>query len=98
MYNSDSGEENLDIDALSQEMSGERPVGWVQWFCSLEGHEYLLQIETEFIAEGFNMHGLLKQFNLYAVMSGRGKKMSKDRFRKCISMILSPIAPNEEDL
>jgi casein kinase II subunit beta len=24
--------------------------------------------------------------------------MSKDRFRKCISMILSPLAPNTEDL
>jgi casein kinase II subunit beta len=31
-------------------------------------------------------------------MQGGDRRMSKDRFRKCISMILSPLAPNTEDL
>jgi hypothetical protein len=42
VYNSDSGEENVDIDALSQEMSGQPPQGWIQWYCTLEGNEFLL--------------------------------------------------------
>ena len=76
-------------------------MGWIQWYCSLEGHEFLLQIDPEYIRDGFNMHGLLKQINMYWALNGSASSssiMSKDRFRKCINMILSPIAPNSEDL
>lgn len=76
------------MDALSDDLGPDRPQGWIQWYCSLEGHEYLLQIEAEYIKDGFNLHGLLRQVN------GPSRKMSKDRFRKCLSMILSPLAPN----
>lgn len=84
VYNSDSAEgDPLEAEPLEAE------AGWIPWFCALEGHEHLLQVEPEFIADGFNMHGLLRQYNVFL-----GRKLSKDRFRKCISMILSPLAPN----
>lgn len=104
VYNSDSGEENVDIDALSQEMSGQPPQGWIQWYCTLEGNEFLLQIEPEYIKDTFNLHGLLKQINILGALTSSGgggapyKKMSKERFRKCIAVIISNHAPNPEDL
>lgn len=86
VYNSDSAEDTIEVKP-------EAEVGWIPWFCALEGHEHLLQVEAEFIADGFNTHGLLRQYNVFF-----GRRLSKDRFRKCISMILSPISPNKEDL
>lgn len=83
-YNSDSGEENVDIDALSDDIAGAQ-MGWIQWFCSLEGHEFLAEIDEEFIKDSFNLYGLQALF-------------PKDKFKTCIKMILSPLAPNEEDL
>ena len=83
-YNSDSGEDNVDIDALSDELGGPQ-MGWIQWFCSLEGHEFLVEIDVDFIKDQFNLFGLQSQF-------------PKDKLKTCTKMILSPLAPNEEDL
>lgn len=58
-YDSESAEENVDIDALSEEYSS---MGWIQWFCSLEGHEFMVEIEEEFIKDNFNLVGLEKSF------------------------------------
>ena len=83
-YNSDSGEEHVDIDAISDEM-GAATMGWIQWFCSLEGHEFLAEIDEEYIRDPFNLYGLQANF-------------TKEKFKTCLKMILSPLAPNEEDL
>ena len=81
-YNSDSGEENVDIDAMSEEGA---QMGWIKWFCGLEGHEFLVEIDEDFIRDQFNLYGLQVSF-------------PKDKFKTCLKMILSPLAPNEEDL
>jgi hypothetical protein len=47
-YNSDSGEEHVDIDAMSDDAS---QVGWIRWFCSLEGHEFLAEVDEDFIKD-----------------------------------------------
>lgn len=60
-------------------------MGWIQWFCSLEGHEFMVEVDEEFIRDPFNLHGL--QTNI-----------SKQKFKTCMRMILSPQAPNEDDL
>lgn len=89
-YNSDSGAEdgagNVDIDALSDELNGGPQLGWIQWFCSLEGHEFLVEIDIDYIKD--------HQFNLYGLQA----TFPKDKFKTCVKMILSPLAPNEEDL
>lgn len=59
--------------------------GWVQWFCALEGHEFLVEVEEEFLSDKFNHYGLHAQF-------------PKDKFKTLIKIILSAVAPNEEDL
>ena len=66
VYNSDSGgEEQVDIDGLSDEMNGGGPggavgsgPGWIQWFCGLDGHEFLVDIDLDFIRDPFNIYGL----------------------------------------
>ena len=60
-------------------------MGWIQWYCSLEGHEFLVEIEEEYIKDAFNLYGLNTHF-------------PKDKFKTFQKMILSPLAPNEEDL
>jgi len=56
---SDSQEENVDIEALSDENPN---LGWIQWFCSLEGHEFMTEIDEDFIKDQFNLYGLQAKF------------------------------------
>lgn len=97
-YNSDSGEGDFGIDDMisdddnnggrnagNGEAEGVGAQGWIQWFCSLEGHEYMIEVDDEYIKDHFNLYGL--QSNL-----------GKEKFKQCIKMIISPQSPNEEDL
>ena len=63
-------------------------MGWFQWFCSLEGHEYMVEVDNDYIRDPFNLYGLQAQMT----------NLSKEKFKQCIKMILSPQSPNEEDL
>jgi len=67
-------------------MGHNNSMGWIQWFCSLEGHEFLIEVEDEFIKDPFNLYGL------------QAMLPNKQKFKTCVKMILSPLAPNEEDL
>lgn len=78
-----ASDSNMDFDTLSDENVG--PGGWIQWFCSLEGHDFLVEIEEEYIKDFFNLYGLKKRFKT-------------DRYSTCIKMILSNYSPTEEDL
>jgi hypothetical protein len=43
---------HLFILAFVEEMT------WVQWFCSLPGHEFFCEVSEEFIDDDFNLTGL----------------------------------------
>ena len=60
---------------------------WIQWFCSLEGHEFLVEIDDEFIRDPFNLMGI-----------GQEAKYTKEKLKNCMRMVLSPQQPSEEDL
>ena len=91
-YNSDSGDGDFQMDEMSDGDLG-RPnadggtssMGWIQWFCQLEGHEYMVEVDDTFIRDPVNLFGLQTQ-------------LGKDKFKQCIKMILSPQNPNEDDL
>ena len=60
-------------------------IGWIKWFCQLDGHEFLVEVDTDFIQDPFNLQGLQERF-------------TKEKMKTCLRMILSPQQPNEEDL
>jgi casein kinase II subunit beta len=33
-------------------------MGWIEWFCELDGHEFLIEIDEEYIVDAFNLYGL----------------------------------------
>lgn len=85
-YNSESDEDQYEIDGFSDDPALQNQQnGWIKWFCSLEGHEFLVEVDNEFIQDPFNLQGLQERF-------------SKDKMKTCLRMILSPQSPNEEDL
>ena len=57
--------------------------GWIQWFCSLEGHDYYAEIDEDFIRDPFNLYGVRAQIPM---------------FDEAYEMILSPDSPDEESL
>jgi casein kinase II subunit beta len=31
---------------------------WVQWFCSLQGHEFYAEVDEDYLRDNFNLYGL----------------------------------------
>ena len=53
-----SDDSNVDFDNISDDDSS--PNGWIKWFCSLEGHDFLVEVEEDFVKDSFNLYGLKK--------------------------------------
>ena len=32
--------------------------GWISWFCDLEGHEFFVEVDNDYIRDSFNLYGL----------------------------------------
>ncbi len=39
--------------------------GWIQWFCQLEGNEFFVEIEEDFILNKWNLYGINKVLRNY---------------------------------
>lgn len=48
----DSDDQNL-YDDISEG-------GWIQWFCQLEGNEFFIEIDEDFISDHTNLFGMGK--------------------------------------
>lgn len=92
---------NLDLNfqqmGISPEQMMKPPMltGWIQWFISLEDHDFLLEIDVDFINDKMN---LLKLREEYQSTQLQQKNMEDDRYRECLRLIKSSKVPNEEDL
>ena len=64
------------------DMEDNEMLSWIQWFCALEGQEFLVEVDPEFVKE--NLHGLQK-------------KLNTKRFKECVKLILSN-EPSQESL
>ncbi len=84
----DNSSENLEFDGVSEG-------GWIQWFCALEGNDFFVEIEEEYIRDSFNLYGLKGKFEAerYRWVSGFYYLA-----RECLELILSPYSPTEQDL
>ena len=84
--NGDSSSEHLEVEGVTEG-------GWIQWFCSLEGNDFFVEVEEEFIRDPFNLYGLKHKFD-----HERYKYLSHKPLRDCMELIVSPYAPTEHDL
>lgn len=81
LYTADELTVNEDEEEEEEEEVSED--GWIQWFCSLEGHEFFAEISDDYIEDSFNLYGI---------------KTKVPHYREAIELIISGSAPDEEDL
>ena len=51
-----------DSDAMS---SSSEEVSWIEWFCTMKGHEIFCEVQEDYITDHFNLTGLNKQVPNY---------------------------------
>ena len=39
--------------------------GWIQWFCELDGNDYLLEVDEDYIRDAFNLYGIRAKIKNY---------------------------------
>ena len=57
---------------------------WINWFCDIEGHEFFVDVDEDFIRDSFNLW--------------RIKSQVPNRYDDALEMILSTEIPDSEDL
>ena len=62
-------------------------LSWMEWFCSLEDHEFVTTVDRVFLSDKFNLLKLDKQVSFSGI-----------RFKDCLKLIAAPKAPEPEDL
>lgn len=53
------------LDNLYDDDDSESGNGWISWFCDLEGHEFFVEVDEEYIRDNFNLHGLREKVQLF---------------------------------
>lgn len=57
------------LENLYDEDDSESGSGWIQWFCDLEGHEFFIEVDEDFIRDNFNLHGLRERVTYFKYVS-----------------------------
>ena len=57
--------------------------GWISWFCQLDGNEFFIEVEDNFIKSSMNLYGLQKSIK---------------NFKHYLDIILSPDSPSDTNL
>jgi len=65
-----------------EEDDGAAEGGWITWFCRMEEHELLVEVDEEYVRDNFNLYGL---------------KARIENYDKALKMILSSEQPDAED-
>ena len=68
---------------MSESENSSEDTGWISWFCDLEGHEFFVEIDAEYIKDAFNLYGLKEKI---------------PKYNEGVKMILSSTSPDSEDL
>jgi len=83
---SDSSGNNIQVEGHSEG-------GWIQWFCSLEGNEFLVEVDEDYLRDPFNLYDLKQQID-----PTRFKYSIWFSGSEYINLILSPRMPKETEL
>jgi hypothetical protein len=71
-----------DVPSMAFPQQPEKPrVTWIEWFSTLEGHEFLLQVDRQFIKDKINMICLNDK--------ALGVHIDKKRMGECLRLLLS---------
>ena len=54
-------DDDSDVDIVNPEVVPKDT--WISWFCSLDGHEYLTEVEVDYLTNPHNLLGLKKAIN-----------------------------------
>lgn len=49
----------------SSSYSSDQSEGWINWFISLEDHQFFCKVDDEYITDTFNLYGLKQMFDHY---------------------------------
>ena len=39
--------------------------GWISWFCDLEGHEFFVEVDNDYIRDSFKLYGLKERITRF---------------------------------
>ena len=53
------------LESLYDEDDSESGSGWIQWFCDLEGHEFFIEVDEDYIRDNLNLHGLRERLTYF---------------------------------
>ena len=78
--------------ALQHNQSQMEVKTWVEWYLIQEDHDYMVEIDINYIADKFNL------VKLSEVCGPPGHPIPKKRFKDALRLIISNKVPSEEDL
>ena len=59
------------------DFSDDSPVGWIQWFCSLDDHQFFCEVSEDYIRQSFHLHGLNKRVKNFKYTINDSAKLCK---------------------
>lgn len=62
-------------------------LSWIEWFCSLEGHDFLCCVDPEWLSDNFNLMKLEE-----------GTSFNSRKVKQCLELILKSMQPTAEQL
>ena len=79
-----------------KKVKGKRYNGLLEWIMDRDGHEFLVDVDREFIRDKFNYHGLREKF--IDELNISPENMSERQFQIYIKHLYKAAAPTQENL
>lgn len=61
----------------SSSYTSEQSEGWINWFISLEDHQFFCKVDDDYITDTFNLYGLKQMFDHYKYIYNNSAKLLK---------------------
>lgn len=83
-------------DQQPKKIKGKRYNGLLEWIMDRDGHEFMVEVDREFIRDKFNYHGLREKF--IDELNISEDNMSERQFQIYIKHLYKAAAPTQENL